>query len=236
MSRPPASPSSCCWPASPAVATTPAPAPPLRPTRERRRLRSIARSAAADRVGRSAAERMARRVALALADPAFRAYVKGSLDRSPVREHKLHFQRLLRGQGGRALQALARAGRETEATVDADAAAATGARVLHAGAGAPRRLARGRAISSWPPPARTTKHRWPSTSRAGVESERRRPTGHAGARAGPGRDRLRAGDKPAAGSGAGGGAPPPPPGPPPPPPAGPVHDSGPISRRILKVG
>ena len=64
-------------------------------------------------------------MALALADPGFRAYVKGELDRSPVREHKLHFQRLLRGQGGRALQVLARAGHETAAAVDADAATAS---------------------------------------------------------------------------------------------------------------
>src|SRR4051812_21384981 len=47
--------------------------------------------------GRAAEQRLARRMALALADPAFRAYVKGALDRSPILEHKLHLQRLLRG-------------------------------------------------------------------------------------------------------------------------------------------
>jgi len=44
-------------------------------------------------------EQLARRLARALADPAFRARLKRDLDRSPVREHKLHFQRLL-AEGG----------------------------------------------------------------------------------------------------------------------------------------
>src|SRR5438093_1295894 len=38
-------------------------------------------------------ELLARSLALALGDPAFRAHVKGELDRSPFREHKLSFQR-----------------------------------------------------------------------------------------------------------------------------------------------
>jgi hypothetical protein len=74
---------------------------------------------------RAARERLARRMALALADPAFRVYVKDALDRSPVREHKLQVQRFLRGPDRRAVQALARAGREPEAAVDADAGSAT---------------------------------------------------------------------------------------------------------------
>ncbi len=74
---------------------------------------------------RAAQERLARRMALALADPAFRAYVREALDRSPVREHKLHFQRFLRGPDRRAMRALARAGREAESSVDADAGIAT---------------------------------------------------------------------------------------------------------------
>jgi predicted small lipoprotein YifL len=87
------------------------------------RLTSIDPISAA-RAGRAAEERLARRLAVALADPAFRTYLKGALDGSPVREHKLHFQRLLRGQGGPALAALARAGRESESAVIADAATA----------------------------------------------------------------------------------------------------------------
>ena len=78
-----------------------------------------------DRAGRAAEERLARRMALALAEPAFRAYVKDALDRSPVVEHKLHLQRLLRGADRRAVKALARAGGETDAAVEADAGAAT---------------------------------------------------------------------------------------------------------------
>ncbi|HET7380814.1 MAG TPA: hypothetical protein VFJ24_12285, partial [Gaiellales bacterium] len=38
-------------------------------------------------------EALARALALALADPAFRAHVKAQLDASPYREHKLQFQR-----------------------------------------------------------------------------------------------------------------------------------------------
>src|SRR5438093_5846210 len=46
-------------------------------------------------------ELLARSLALALGDPAFRAHVKGELDRSPFREHKLPFQRFLAaGPGG----------------------------------------------------------------------------------------------------------------------------------------
>src|SRR5207245_9305025 len=56
-------------------------------------------------------ELLARSLALALGDPAFRAHVKHELDRSPFREHKLSFQRLLaaeRGSGSGALAAMAR--------------------------------------------------------------------------------------------------------------------------------
>lgn len=78
-----------------------------------------------ERAGRAAEERLARRMARALADPAFRAYVKDALDRSPVREHKLHFQRFLRGPDRKALRALARTDGETESAVDIDATTAT---------------------------------------------------------------------------------------------------------------
>ena len=98
-------------PTSPPDGAAPAPSPELK-------------AAAAERAGRSAEERLARRVALALADPAFRADLKRSLDGSRFREHKLHFQHLLGAPGGRALAALARGAREPEAVVRADAAAA----------------------------------------------------------------------------------------------------------------
>src|SRR3977135_4239170 len=52
-------------------------------------------------------ELLARSLALALGDPAFRAQVKGELDRSPFREHKLPFQRFLAAEHGRALAAMA---------------------------------------------------------------------------------------------------------------------------------
>src|SRR2546422_7273791 len=56
-------------------------------------------------------ELLARSLALALGDPAFRAHVKDELDRSPFREHKVSFQRFLaagRGSGGGALATMAR--------------------------------------------------------------------------------------------------------------------------------
>ncbi len=55
-------------------------------------------------------ELLARSLALALGDPAFRAHVKGELDRSPFREHKLPFQRFLAAGpgGGIALATMAR--------------------------------------------------------------------------------------------------------------------------------
>lgn len=68
-------------------------------------------------------EALARRVARALGDPAFRAYVKGELDRSTFPEHKVQFQRFLRANGRQALRALAAAANETEEAVAADTAA-----------------------------------------------------------------------------------------------------------------
>ena len=72
---------------------------------------------------RAAQERLARRLALALAEPGFRAYVKDVLDRSPIREHKIHFQRFLGRAQGRARAALAGALGDGESAVDADAGA-----------------------------------------------------------------------------------------------------------------
>jgi hypothetical protein len=74
-----------------------------------------------DAVGRAAQERLARRVALSLADPGFRAAIKADFDRSPVSEHKVHFQRWLQASERRALKALAGATHEAEADVTADA-------------------------------------------------------------------------------------------------------------------
>src|SRR2546429_6549290 len=51
-------------------------------------------------------ELLARSLALALGDPAFRAHVKAELDRSPFREHKLSFQRFLAAGRGHALAAM----------------------------------------------------------------------------------------------------------------------------------
>jgi hypothetical protein len=65
-----------------------------------------------------ARERLARRLALSLADRGFGARLKRDLDHSPTREGKLHFQRYL--AGGAAGQ-LARAGAEAEALVQSDA-------------------------------------------------------------------------------------------------------------------
>ena len=58
-------------------------------------------------------ELLARSLALALGDPAFRAHVKGELDRSSFREHKVSFQRFLAagtgsGSGGGVLATMAR--------------------------------------------------------------------------------------------------------------------------------
>jgi hypothetical protein len=73
---------------------------------------------------RTAMDRLARRVARALADPDFRAYIKGELDRSPFVEHKLQFQNFLTRSDRRALRQLARLSAESESAVQADAAAA----------------------------------------------------------------------------------------------------------------
>ena len=69
---------------------------------------------------RSAQERLARRVARAMRDPEFRAWVRSSLDGSPYREHKLPFARSLGQQGGRGLRALAQADSTDEGNVQRD--------------------------------------------------------------------------------------------------------------------
>src|SRR3989475_10487236 len=65
----------------------------------------------------AAPEQLARAVALALADPEFRAYMKTQLDASPFREHKLPFQRFLAANGSRAAAALARSAGATPAAM-----------------------------------------------------------------------------------------------------------------------
>lgn len=69
---------------------------------------------------RAVMDRLARRVARALDDPHFRAYLKGQLDNSPFNENKLQFQSLLRASEGRALRHIARLTGETPGTVEAD--------------------------------------------------------------------------------------------------------------------
>ncbi|HYF39427.1 MAG TPA: hypothetical protein VD930_07075 [Gemmatimonadales bacterium] len=70
---------------------------------------------------RSAMDRMARRFARALADPAFRLHMKEQLDRSPFTERKLHLQNLLWAGERRVLKDVARLSATSEAVVEADA-------------------------------------------------------------------------------------------------------------------
>jgi hypothetical protein len=72
----------------------------------------------------AARERLAHRIALALRDERFRAQLKRDLDRSPVREGKLHFQRYLAASHARATVALAQASGEAGGAVSVDAAKA----------------------------------------------------------------------------------------------------------------
>jgi hypothetical protein len=74
---------------------------------------------------RGAMDRLARRVARAMIDPGFRAYVKEQLDRSPFPEHKVQFQNFLRASNGRALKDMARLSASLEQDVDQDALTAT---------------------------------------------------------------------------------------------------------------
>ena len=69
----------------------------------------------------AAREQLARRMALALADDRFRAQLKQDLDRSPVREGKLHFQRYLSSSGARTTAEIARLTGESNAAVELDA-------------------------------------------------------------------------------------------------------------------
>src|SRR5215207_9564773 len=73
---------------------------------------------------RAAMERLARRVALSLADPDFREYVRSELERSPVIEHKLQLQRFLSASNGKASKLIARVTGESEASLTSDASTA----------------------------------------------------------------------------------------------------------------
>jgi hypothetical protein len=70
---------------------------------------------------RQRVEQLARRLARALADPGFRLQLKQGLDRSPVREHKLHFQRLLAGGDSAPAAEIARLTGTSAAAVTAEA-------------------------------------------------------------------------------------------------------------------
>lgn len=70
---------------------------------------------------RLAMDRLARRLARALANPEFRAYLKAELDRSPFVERKLQFPRFLKASNRKALRELARLAGEAESAVEADA-------------------------------------------------------------------------------------------------------------------
>jgi hypothetical protein len=69
-------------------------------------------------------EQLARRLARALADPGFRLRLKSDLDRSPFREHKLQFQRLLAEGADPVASEIGRLTGEAGATVAAEALAA----------------------------------------------------------------------------------------------------------------
>lgn len=69
----------------------------------------------------AARERLARLIAVALADDRFRAQLKQDLDRSPVREGKLHLQRYLTSSHARATGDIARLTGETNTVVELDA-------------------------------------------------------------------------------------------------------------------
>jgi hypothetical protein len=70
---------------------------------------------------RGAMDRLARRLAQALADPDFRSYLKGELDRSPFVEHKLQLQQLLEAGNRRVLKEVARLSASSESDVETDA-------------------------------------------------------------------------------------------------------------------
>ena len=75
-------------------------------------------------VERNAMDRLARRLALALANPGFRAYLESQLEQSLFPEHKLHLQRLLQASDRRILKEVARLSGSAESEVETDASQA----------------------------------------------------------------------------------------------------------------
>ena len=73
---------------------------------------------------RDARERVARQLARALANAEFRHQVKDALDRSPIREHKLHFQRWLDASDRHTLRSVAQANGISEAALATEARSA----------------------------------------------------------------------------------------------------------------
>jgi hypothetical protein len=69
---------------------------------------------------RGAMDRLARRLALALADPAFRAGLRTELAASPFAEHKVHLQRLLQREDRLLLKEVARLSSSSEEAVEQD--------------------------------------------------------------------------------------------------------------------
>jgi hypothetical protein len=83
-------------------------------------LPSVVSPSARSAIERAAMDRLARRLARALADPAFRQSIKNEIDRSPFREHKLQLQSFLNGSDRRALKDLGRLTGEAESVVQAE--------------------------------------------------------------------------------------------------------------------
>ena len=124
--------------------------------------------------------------------PQFRAQVKQDLDRSPVREGKLHLQRYL-SPAMRAPPTTSRGSPANPAQPSTrDASPGAGARALPAGARASRGLDRGRR-ASWSPPSATSSQPPVAFSTKGerIVLSRTDAARHSGAGAGAGGDRFR---------------------------------------------
>ena len=72
-------------------------------------------------IERGAMDRLARRLARALANPEFRSSLKAELDRSPFPEGKLYLQRAMQASNRRMLKQVAQLSGSTEAEVETDA-------------------------------------------------------------------------------------------------------------------
>jgi hypothetical protein len=101
-----------------ALAACDRPAPTA--TEETAPLPSVVSPNARSAIERAAIDRLARRLARALADPAFRQSIKTEIDRSPFREHKLQLQSLLKGSNRSVLKDLARLNGEPESALQTE--------------------------------------------------------------------------------------------------------------------